>query len=219
MNALAMPSSSRIAAESDAVCFWTKSPRMREERSATCWATLASSALSVGLAGCIPHDAISAGGTLRLARVVEIVQVGYRLAHGEKSLVRIERAAEEDRQEVGGAPLPLGELALQLGKTGPVVRLELGDPGVRAAKGLAVRGQHQHVGRELAIAGNRIEEQAQRVALGVDRPDADIGRNGGEQHVPRDDDIQRLAVERHVLRRMAMADDRAPVVLADAQHI
>src|SRR4051812_17356423 len=158
MNALAMPSSSRIAAESDALCFWTKSPRMREERSATCWATLASSALSVGLAGCIPHDAISAGGTLRLARVVEIVQVGYRLAHGEKSLVRVERPPEEHRQEVGGAPLAPGKLLLQLAKACPVVRFQLGDARVRAAKRLAVRRQHQHVGRQLAVLGDRVEE-------------------------------------------------------------
>src|SRR5438067_11304697 len=147
MNALAMPSSSSIAAESDAVCFCTKSPRMREERSATCWATLASSALSVGLAGCIPHDAISAGGTLHLARVVKIVQVGYRLAHCEKSLVGVERPPEEHRQQIGGAPLAPAKLLLQLRKACPVVRLELCDARVRAAKGLAVRGQHQHVGR------------------------------------------------------------------------
>src|SRR5437764_97838 len=112
MNALAMPSSSRIAAERVAVCFWAKSPRIREERSATCWHTFASSAVSVGLAGCIPHDAISARSALCLPCVIQVVQVGYRLAHCEKSLVRVERAAEEHRQKVCRAALARGELAL-----------------------------------------------------------------------------------------------------------
>src|SRR5918911_3618142 len=116
MNALAMPSSSRIAAERLAVCFCAKSAKMREERSATCCATLASSAVSVGLAGCIPHDAISAGSALCLPCVIQVVQVGYRLAHREKSLVRIERPTKEHRQEIGGASLALGELALELPK-------------------------------------------------------------------------------------------------------
>src|ERR687887_928449 len=107
MNALAMPSSSRITEESISACFWTTSPRIREERSATDCATRASSALSVGLAGCIPHDAIRFGCTLCLTRVVEVVQVGYRLAHGEKSLVRIERAAKHHRQQLARAARPL----------------------------------------------------------------------------------------------------------------
>src|SRR6266496_2496772 len=97
MNALAMPISSRIAADIEAVCFCANSPRIRDERSATCWQTLASSCVSFRLAGCITHDAIRAGGPLCFARIVKIVQVGYRLAHGEESLVRIERRSEERR--------------------------------------------------------------------------------------------------------------------------
>src|SRR5919198_3454219 len=107
MNALAMPSSSRITEESISPCFMTTSPRMREERSATDCATRASSALSVGLAGCIPHDAIRFGCALCHTRVVEVVQVGYRLAHREKGLVRIERAAKHHRQQVARAARPL----------------------------------------------------------------------------------------------------------------
>src|ERR1043165_8534517 len=97
MNALAMPISSRTAADMDCVCFWAKSPRILEERSATCCATRASSCVSFWLAGCIPHDAISACAAPCFARIVEIVQVSYRLAHGEERLMRIKRALEEDR--------------------------------------------------------------------------------------------------------------------------
>src|SRR5262249_17517179 len=162
MNALAMPSSSRIAADIISPCFWTTSPRMREERSATDCATRASSALSVGLAGCIPHDAIRSGCALCLTRVLKMVQVGYPLSNREKSLVRVERAAKHHGQQLAGAALALAELLFQLREAPPVVRLELRHPVVRPAEGLAVRGQHQHVGRQLAVACDRIKEQSQR---------------------------------------------------------
>src|SRR5258706_4400432 len=102
MNAFAMPISSRTAADIDWLCFWANSPRILEERSATCWKTLASSWLSFWLtafclAGCIPHDAICACGTLCFTRVVEIVQMSYRLAHREERLMRIKRPPEENR--------------------------------------------------------------------------------------------------------------------------
>src|SRR6478672_8867481 len=158
MNALAMPSSSRITEDIISPCLRTTSPRMREERSATDWATRASSALSVGLAGCIPHDAIRSGCALCLTRVVQIVQVGYRLAHCKKSLVRVQRAAKHHRQELAGAALALAELALKLLEAPPVMRLELRHPVVRPAERLAVGGQHQDVGRQLAVARDGIEE-------------------------------------------------------------
>src|SRR5581483_2285278 len=152
MNALAMPSSSRIAEDSISPCFWTTSPRMREERSATDCATRASSALSVGLAGCIPHDAIRAGGALCFAGVIQIVQMSYRLAHCEKSLVRVERPTKEHRQQIAGAALSLGERALQRRKARAVVLLQLRYALVRAAKGFPVRREDQHVGGQLAVA-------------------------------------------------------------------
>src|SRR5690242_4171662 len=117
MNALAMPISSRAAAESAWACFCTKSPRMREERSATSCAILESSAVSAGSAGCIAHDAIGAERALGFAGVIKVVQVGYRLAHGEERLVRVELAPEEHRQQVAGAFLSLLQDLLQGGKT------------------------------------------------------------------------------------------------------
>src|SRR5690242_10077708 len=143
MNAFAMPISSRTAADIDSACFWANSPRILDERSATCWATLASSAVSVGLDGCISHDAIGTRGALCLARVVKIVQVGYRLAHGEERLVGVERAPKEDRQQLARAFLPFFQLLLQLGEALAVVLLQLVDALVRTAKGLAVRRQDQ----------------------------------------------------------------------------
>src|SRR2546427_8092444 len=161
MNALAMPISSRTAADMAAVCFCANSPRILDERSATCWQTLASSCVSFWLAGCITHDAIRAGGPLCFARIVKIVQVGYRLAHGEESLVRIERPAKQHRQQLARAALILLQLLLELDEAGLVVRFQLRHALVRAAEGLAVRRQHQHVGGQLAIARDGIEEQAQ----------------------------------------------------------
>src|SRR5882724_2089322 len=101
MKAFATPISSRTAADMDWVCFRANSPRILEERSATCWQTLASSWPSLGLtafwlAGCIPHDAIGARSTLCFTRVVKIVQMSYRLAHREERLMRVKRTTEQN---------------------------------------------------------------------------------------------------------------------------
>src|SRR4051812_15934818 len=138
MNALAMPISSRVAADMLCACFFAKSPRIFEERSATSWYTLASSSVSFGSAGCISHDAIWTGRSLRFARVVKVVQVGYRLAHGEEGLVRIQRPLEQDRQQLGGAFLLLSEDSFQVVEVLAVVLLELRHALVRPAEGLAV---------------------------------------------------------------------------------
>src|SRR5918999_2512468 len=103
MNALAMPISSRTAEDMPSACFCTKSPRIFDERSATWVQTFASSSDSFLSAGCISHDAIIAEGALRAAGIVQVVQVGYRLAHGEERLVRIERPAEQHAQQIGRA--------------------------------------------------------------------------------------------------------------------
>src|SRR5918996_3979657 len=103
MKALAMPISSRTAVETPSACFCTNSPKILEERSATSWHTLASSSASVLLAGCISHDAIIAKSALCSAGIVQVVQVGYRLAHGEEGLVRIERPAKEDPEQLARA--------------------------------------------------------------------------------------------------------------------
>src|SRR5258707_14723880 len=100
MKARAMPISSRTAEERLAACLPANSPRMREERSATDWQTLASCADSCGSAGCITHDAIGARASLQASRVVQIVKMGDRLAHCEEGLVRVERAAEEEAEKV-----------------------------------------------------------------------------------------------------------------------
>src|SRR5918993_5841605 len=214
MNALAMPISSRTAEDMSSAWRFANSPRILEHRSATCWLTFASSALSVVLAGCIAHDAIITPRTRGAPGVVEIVQVGYRLAHREESLVRVERAAKQHAQQLGGA-LRFFQRVQQFSQTVLVMLLELLDPVVGAAERLAVRRQHQHVLRQVAIARDRVEEQAQRVAFRVDRPDADVGRDGGKQHVAGDQRIQVLRVERKVLGRVAVADDGAPAVVAD----
>src|SRR3954463_8827981 len=219
MNALAMPISSRRAADMDSACFRANSPRMRDERSATCWATFASSADSDGFAGCISHDAIGTGGALRLARVVKVVQVGYRLTHGEERLVGIERTPEQDRQELARAFAPFFEFLLQLREAGTVMLLELRHAIVRPAEGLAMRRQDEDVGRQLAIAGDRVQEETQRVALRVDRPHAHVGRDGGKEHVARDEHVQLLAIKRQMLGRMAVADEGAPAVRSDADYV
>src|SRR5260221_2404880 len=212
MYALVMPISSRIAAESDSACFWLKSARIFDERSATDCTTLGS---TCGIA----HDAIRAVGPFQAPGVVEVMQMGYRFAHGEERLVRVERPAEQQPQQLACAQCFFLQGFDQLREVRLVVTLELRDARMGAAERLAVRGKHQHVLRQLAVALQRLEEQAQRIALGVDRPDADVGRDGREQHVAGDDDVERLAVEREVLGRVAMADEGAPLVAADLHSV
>src|SRR5687768_16412486 len=96
MYALAMPISSRIADESDCACFCANSPRILEERSATDCTTFGS---TCGIA----HDAIRSIGPFQVPRVVEVMQMGYRFAHGEERLVRVERPAEEQAEQLAGA--------------------------------------------------------------------------------------------------------------------
>src|SRR5262245_31244925 len=162
MYARAMPISSRTAAESDCACFWVKSARIFEERSATERTSVASTFVS---ACGITHDAIGSIGALQAPGIVEIVQMGDRLAHGEEGLVRVERPAEKQPEQLAGAELLALQRFLQLREVLLMVILQLRDPGVRAAERLAVRGQHQHVFGQLAVAFQRLEEQAQRIAF------------------------------------------------------
>src|SRR5688500_5004514 len=96
MNALAMPSSSRIAELRLSACFCENSARILEERSATSCSILAFFSCS---GGCIAHDAIVAQLARRAAGVVEVMQVGYRLAHREEGLVQVELALREQHAE------------------------------------------------------------------------------------------------------------------------
>src|SRR5947207_7332476 len=127
MNALAMPISSRTAEDMLSACFCAKSPRIFEERSATDCTTRASSALSgvffFRSAGCIAHDAILALRLLQAAGIVQIVQMGDRLAHGEERLVRIERPLEEYGQQLAGAARSVLQGIHQLCEMRGVMRL------------------------------------------------------------------------------------------------
>src|SRR5262245_5093969 len=96
MNALAMPSSSRTADERLAACFRAKSPRMREERSATSCRILDCSS---GLGCCISHDAIVTQRPRGTPGVEKVMQVGYRLAHREESLVGVEPPLRKQHPE------------------------------------------------------------------------------------------------------------------------
>src|SRR5688572_23249852 len=161
MKALAMPSSSRTAEERLSACFCAKSPRMREERSAT---ACIMRACSSWLGGCIAHDAIGAEAACGAAGIVKVVQVGYRLAHGEESLVQVELALREQHaQQVAGALRTAPQRVRQQLEFLAMVALQLGDAGMRAAERLAVRGQDQHVLGKFPVARDRIEEQPQRV--------------------------------------------------------
>src|SRR4051812_45162524 len=153
MYALAMPISSRIAAESDSACFWAKSARSFDERSAT-------DCTSFGSTCGIAHDAIGAVGALQAPGVVEIVQMGDRLAHRKEGLVRVERPAEQQAEQLAGAAFLVFQRMNDFCEMRLMMGFQLRDSSVRASERLAVRGQHQHVVGQLAVAFQRLEEQA-----------------------------------------------------------
>ncbi len=133
--------------------------------------------------------------------------------------MRVERPPEKHPEQLAGALRPVLQRLLELREAILVVLLQRPHAGMRAAERLAVRGKDQHIGGEFTVAGDRVEEQPQRVALGVDRPDRDVGRDGGEQHVAGDEHVRAFGIQREMLGCVAMADDGAPGVSADAQLV
>jgi hypothetical protein len=145
--------------------------------------------------------------------------MGDRLAHREERLVVVELAPEERADDVGRG-LRLAAHVLELAEPQAVVLLELRDPLAHAAERQSVRRQHQRVG-----GGGRdepsqaLQEAPQRVGVGIDLVDADVGGDARQQHVARDHHADLRAVERGVLRRMAVAHDHAPAPAADRELV
>ena len=94
----------------------------------------------------------------------------------------------------------------ELGQPRRVMRAQLRDAQRDAAERQAVRGQHQRVAGSAANAVERIQEAAQRVAVGLDRPDADVGADPRQQHVA--GDAARASAARSKARR-ARANGRS----------
>src|SRR5581483_12470021 len=109
--------------------------------------------------GGVAHDAVGSQLPARATRIVQVVQMGYGLAHGEERLVRVELAPEKQPEELRRAPRAALEGLVELLEVRFVVRFELRHALVRPAEGLAVRGQHEDVGRQAAVAADGLEAQ------------------------------------------------------------
>ena len=137
-----------------------------------------------------------------------------------------------------------GAGAQDIGEALVVVCHELVDARVQPAERPAVRRQHEGVCRQRLHPPDRREVEHQRVRLGLAFLDADVGRDARQDHVAADEHAARAsrrreaghvnpesqgrgrlggsdrrAVQRHVLRRVAVADVTAPVVPADLQRV
>ena len=151
-------------------------------------------------------------------RMPEVVEVGDRLAHREKALLQVELAAEQHRHEIGRratgvAPRP----RLELRQPRRVVRAQLRDARTRcretAGRATAAPAYRAEAPRS---AVERIEEARQRIAVGLDRPDADVGADSAAAACRRRcSTLSACAVERSVLGRVAVARDHPPAVAAD----
>src|SRR5713101_10163783 len=94
--------------------------------------------------------------------------------------------------------------------------LELRDTLAQAPERQPMRGQRERRRGQLRVAGKRVEEKRERIALGLVRPDTDVGRDLGEHHVAGNENSELLAVKRGMLQRVAVAHDDAPQAAADA---
>src|SRR5216683_4057575 len=122
-------------------------------------------------------DAVRAGGAFELVLAGEVVQMGKRLAERKGSLVLVELAAEHDRQQLGGAVRALAG-GDDLGAALAVVRCQLIDPDMDTAERQIVRRQDERVGWQGATElVERIKVAGERVARGLVRRHADIGRD------------------------------------------
>ncbi len=138
--------------------------------------------------------------------------MGDRLAHREEALLHVELAREQHGDELGRAQRRRGRrIGIdELGEPRVVMRAQLRDAQRDAAERQPVRGQHQRVGRQRAKGRERIEEARERIAVRLDRPDADVGADLRQQHVAGDQHAALAGVERRVFGRVAVAFDDAP---------
>ena len=118
--------------------------------------------------------------------------------------------AEQHRQQVGRAAAPRAQASSTSAKRSSWCACSWSMRVCRPRERLAVRGQHQRVGRQRAHALDRVEEQRQRVGLGLEVVHADVGGDARQHHVAADQHAELVAVQRDVLRRMAVAGDAAP---------
>jgi hypothetical protein len=152
--------------------------------------------------------------------VFQVIQVGDGFAHGKHGLVRIGYFPVEQHGDQFGGVLRRIAAGIQQHRAAlGVVGVQLVDAGVQAAEGAAVRRQHQRVGRQRAEAVDRGEEQPERIGFGRAGHHRDVGRDARQQHVAGNQHAEFRAIQAHVLGRVAVADDGAPVVVADLQHL
>jgi hypothetical protein len=98
------------------------------------------------------------------------MQVRHRFAHGEGGLVQVQLALEQHRQHRRPRTRPGSRAGVHhFGQAVAVVLVQLPDALVQAAEGLAVRGQHQRVGRQRLELVDRGQEQRSGSASGSTR--------------------------------------------------
>ena len=145
--------------------------------------------------------------------------MGNRLTHGKGGLVQVQRALEQHRQHLGRAAGPDRAGLHHLGQALAVVVVQLFNALVQAGEGFAVGGQGERLRIERAELVDRVQELLERVRLGLLVVHADIGGNARQHHVAADQHLEFVAIQRDVLRRMAVAADAGPRAPAYGQDV
>ena len=103
-------------------------------------------------------------------------------------------------------------------------RLVMGDQllaaGVQAVERQLVPRQHQGIGRDLLLQlVERADVEPERIALWIDGPHADVGRDLGQHLIGGEKDIVGRAVEHHLLRGVAVAGQHVEAAPADLELV
>ncbi|WP_139789258.1 hypothetical protein [Manganibacter manganicus] len=122
--------------------------------------------------------------------------MSVHLAEGKAKLMRIKRPREQHRHEIGYRVRLLPASGFNQIAAFLVMAGQLSAALVKPMEGQLMPRQDKHLIRDIPCdVFERSEIEAERIALRIDRPDADIGCDAGDDLVGRQKGIFRGAVE------------------------
>ena len=147
------------------------------------------------------------------------VQMRQRLADGEAELHHVQLAGEHRVHHLDASARCLGAIRQDQVQPVLVMLTQIGNALMHTGERRVVRGQHQRVGRQVGKTVEAAEVTRQRVAVGLLRPQRDVGADARQDDVAGDQQPVLRAGETGMLRAMPLADDDLPAAIADADRL
>ena len=151
-----------------------------------------------------------------------VVDVSEHLAEGKSHLVRIVDGAPEHRrhQVGGGARRPRGTPARSRGSAPRGARAARRCAHASPTNGRLWPGSTRTSLRDVALqARERTQVDAERIALGIHRLHADIGRDAGQHLIRANQQVLGATIEHHLLGRMSAAGENLEAAGAEPQQL